>query len=80
MKIKIVVLLLFVISNVFAIDDSRALRIKIEKMKKEQRVALVIGNDKYVKSLPQLKNPINDAKLMKKVKNDKWCSILDLNQ
>ena len=41
------------------------IRIKIEKMKKEQRVALVIGNDKYVKLLPQLKNPINEIKYHK---------------
>ena len=36
----------------------------LEMMKKEQRVALVIGTNSY-KRLPDLKNPINDARLMR---------------
>ena len=38
----------------------------MQLMKSEQRVALVIGNNDY-KSLSNLKNPINDARLMKSV-------------
>ncbi len=37
----------------------------LQRMKIEQRVALVIGNNNYdSKKLPKLKNPINDAKAM----------------
>ncbi len=40
--------------------------LSIDGMKKEKRVALVIGNNNY-KSLSPLKNPINDAKALKKI-------------
>jgi hypothetical protein len=61
-------ILSFMVVSLFGMDNSRALKLKIEKMKKEQRVALVIGNSRYnSKSLPNLKNPINDARLMKKI-------------
>jgi WD40 repeat protein len=63
-----ILILSFMVVSLFGMDNSRALKLKIEKMKKEQRVALVIGNDKYYsKNLPNLKNPINDARLMKKI-------------
>jgi uncharacterized caspase-like protein/ribosomal protein L21E len=69
MVVRVVVLMLsFMLMSLFGIDDSRALKIKLEKMQKEQRVALIIGNSKYSsKSFSQLKNPINDARLMKQI-------------
>ena len=67
--IRLYVLISFMIISLFAttMDDSRSLRLKIEKMKKEQRVALVIGNSRYSKPLPSLRNPVNDAKLMRNI-------------
>jgi hypothetical protein len=63
-----ILILSFMVVSLFGMDNSRALKLKIEKMKKEQRVALVIGNSKYYsKKLNNLKNPVNDAKLMKKI-------------
>jgi len=38
--------------------------LQLKKMKKEQRIALVIGNSNY-QYLSKLKNPINDAKAMR---------------
>jgi len=65
--IRIYVLISFMIISLFAMDDSRALKLKIEKMKKEQRIALIIGNNTYNEPLPSLKNPINDARLMRDI-------------
>ena len=52
----------------FAMSDERGLQLKI--MKEEQRIALVIGNSDYL-TFSQLKNPINDAKAMKKMLEQK---------
>jgi uncharacterized caspase-like protein len=54
-------LFLLLIPFLLLATTDRSLKI----MKVEQRVALVIGNSKYdSKKLPNLKNPINDAKAM----------------
>lgn len=48
----------------------------MDAMQKEQRVALVIGNKEYDGALPRLKNPINDARLMKKILKEKGFDII----
>ena len=57
---KISLLLMFIIS--FLQADTM-----LEVMKKENRVALVIGNNNYQRPLSVLSNPINDANIMKKI-------------
>ena len=57
-------LILIVLIGGVILQADRGLQLK--KMKEEQRVALVVGNNDYV-HLGKLKNPINDARLMKKV-------------
>ncbi len=57
----LIVLVLFITITLHANND-RALQM----MKTEQRVALVIGNNKYNSDrLPTLRNPVNDAKSMR---------------
>jgi len=59
-RIIMIVLLLF--THPLQANSNRALQM----MKTEQRVALVIGNNKYNSDrLPALRNPINDARAMK---------------
>ncbi len=49
--------------------------IKLKQMKEEQRVALIVGNNNYT-NLGKLKNPINDARLMKKVLKKRGFEII----
>ncbi len=62
-KIKAIMLIGFILfTTLVNANNSRALKL----MKTEQRVALVIGNNKYENSkLSDLRNPINDARAMK---------------
>ena len=69
---KLLLLLILNISLLFASTD-RALILK--KMKEEQRVALIIGNNNY-KSLSPLKNPINDARAMRAVLQQRGFEVL----
>jgi len=57
----IFIVLLILQSQLFA---DRGLKL-LKEMKEEQRIALVIGNNNYT-NLAKLKNPINDARSMKK--------------
>ncbi|MEA2099218.1 MAG: caspase family protein, partial [Campylobacterota bacterium] len=58
---KILLVLVFI---VITLNADRGLMLK--KMQTEQRVALVIGNNNY-NNLSNLKNPVNDARLMRSV-------------
>ena len=58
----LMILLCFVFTLSFLQANDRGLMLK--KMKAEQRLALVVGNNDY-EHLSKLKNPINDAKAMK---------------
>ena len=56
------------IPSLLLASSNRALQHKNIQTKNEQRVALVIGNNKYDNErLLSLKNPVNDARAMKKV-------------
>jgi uncharacterized caspase-like protein len=46
-----------------------------QKMKQEHRVALVVGNNNY-QSLSKLKNPINDARSMKSVLQERGFEVI----
>jgi len=63
MKYLVVLLLFFTI--VVNLSADRGVQ-RLKMMKEEQRVALVVGNNNY-NNLSILKNPINDARLMKSV-------------
>ena len=69
MKILIVLLMVLTIAQA-----DRGL-IKLKQMKEEQRVALIVGNNNYT-NLGKLKNPINDARLMKKVLKKRGFEII----
>ena len=58
----------------FAADDSRGLK-TLQAMKKEQRIALVVGNNDYM-NLADLKNPINDARAMREILRAKGFEVL----
>ena len=60
-KIFFIFFILSLTTLIFASND-RALKKEFEQMKKEKRIALVIGNSNY-KSSP-LRNPVNDARAM----------------
>ena len=47
----------------------------VKKVKTEQRIALIIGNNNYT-HLPNLKNPLNDAKLMRETLKKNGFTIL----
>ena len=64
MILKFLIILIALLIELNAND--RAVRI-IEKMKGEQRVALVIGNNDYQGALPKLHNPINDARAIRDI-------------
>jgi len=55
-----------------ATEDSRAIRI----MKSESRTALIIGNSNYTGVLSKLQNPINDARAMKKILEQRNFNII----
>jgi len=60
---KAIIITLLFLLYVQPVYADRALKLK--KMSSEQRVALVIGNNEY-KTMQPLKNPVNDARAMKK--------------
>ena len=66
---KISLLLIFIIS--FLQADTL-----LEVMKKENRVALVIGNNNYQRPWGNLYNPINDAKSIKQILEDRGFNVI----
>ncbi len=64
MNRTLLTLILTLILSVSSLQAQRGL--KLQQMKLEQRVALVIGNNNY-DNLANLQNPINDARAMKKI-------------
>lgn len=64
-------LVLFI--GVQSLQADRGLELK--KMKEEQRTALVIGNDSY-KNLSVLKNPVNDARAMRDVLQERGFEVI----
>jgi len=64
---KTVLIFVLVLSTLLSATTDRSL----QRMKLEQRVALVIGNNNYDSNkLPTLRNPVNDARAMRdKLKN-----------
>lgn len=76
-KIVLSILVLLIPSFIYA--DKGLVRTTsndIATMKQEQRVALVIGNNEYSESFSKLKNPINDAKLIKDMLEDKGFEVI----
>lgn len=53
--------------NIDNINDSRGLQVKKTQKNKEQRVALIIGNNEYRGRLSKLDNPINDARAIREI-------------
>ncbi len=47
-----------------------------QQIKREQRVALIIGNSHYQKPLPELNNPINDAKAIKSILETRGFNVI----
>ena len=74
MKMKILSILL-VSTLFFAHANDRGVRIST-KMKTEQRVALVIGNNAYQGALSRLRNPINDARAIKNILENKGFEVI----
>jgi len=74
MKLKILSILL-ISTLFFAQADDRGIRI-LNKMKSEQRVALIIGNNDYQGALPKLRNPINDARAIKNILETRGFNII----
>ena len=70
---KILVLVALFSIVLYANADRGVQRLK--EMRSEQRVALVIGNNNY-EHLKSLKNPINDARLMKKVLKQRGFDVI----
>ena len=60
--------------TLFASTDDRGLK-KLKMMKEEQRIALIIGNNRY-KELSNLKNPINDARSMRDILKKRGFEVL----
>ena len=50
--------------------------VKVNTPKNRQRVALVIGNSNYQGVLPKLNNPINDAKAIKKILEERGFKVI----
>jgi len=74
MKLKFLSILL--LSNLFFVQaDDRAVRVSI-KMKNEQRVALVMGNNEYTGVLSKLRNPINDARAIKSILESRGFEVI----
>ena len=73
MKIIQIIVLLSLFSITYAND--RAVRIS-KKMKTEQRVALVIGNNSYEGAIPPLRNAINDARAIKNILESKGFNVI----
>jgi len=74
MKLKL--LSIFLLSNLFFVQaDDRAVRVSI-KMKNEQRVALVMGNNEYTGVLSKLRNPINDARAIKSILESRGFEVI----
>jgi len=70
---KLILLLTLII---FIQAKDKAIRINNNSMKTEQRVALVIGNSDYQGVLSKLSNPINDAKAIKKILEDRGFNVI----
>ena len=70
---KLSILLLFTLF--FAEANDRGVRIST-KMKTEQRVALVMGNNAYQGALSPLRNPINDARAIKNILENKGFDVI----
>ncbi len=67
--------LIFIIILSFIEAEDRAVKISTQ-MTKEQRVALVIGNNDYQGVMSKLSNPINDAKAIKEVLESRGFTVI----
>jgi len=70
---KLLTIILLLALSTFSLQADRGLKLK--KMQEEQRVALVIGNANYEK-LATLKNPINDARAMRRALQKRGFSVM----
>ena len=74
MKLKFLSMLL--LSTLFFVQaDDRAVKVS-SKMKNEQRVALVMGNNEYRGVLSKLRNPINDAQAIKSILESRGFEVI----
>jgi len=69
---KLILLLILVL---FVEAEDRAVKIST-KLKQEQRVAFIVGNNDYKGVLSKLRNPINDARLMRSVLESKGFEVI----
>ena len=74
MKRLLIISLLFFVNMLNA--DDRAVRISTKIMQKENRVALVIGNNNYQGVLSKLRNPINDASAIRDILKSKNFKVI----
>jgi len=65
----------FLLILLFAEADDRAVKVSTKAIK-EQRVALVMGNNEYRGVLSKLRNPINDAKSIKEVLESRGFDVI----
>ena len=59
-------------SEILLKEESRAVRI----MQSEKRTALIIGNSDYKGMLSKLKNPVNDARAIKKLLEERNFNVI----
>ena len=71
---KNIIIIIFIFFSV-TLQASVIHAIKNSDASEEKRVALVIGNDDYTK-LADLKNPVNDARLMRDMLNQRGFSVI----
>ena len=69
---KTIIIFLILLSVLLQASDFHDI---IKKEKTEQKIALIIGNSKYT-NLPHLKNPLNDARLIRDTFKKKGFTIL----
>ena len=73
-SMKQIILLLLLILTITTADD-RSIKIK-QMMQTEQRIALVIGNNSYQSPLSVLHNPINDARAIKNILENRGFEVI----
>lgn len=71
-------LIFLIISSLYfiAYADDRAVKINSNAQNNEERVALVIGNNDYQGVLSKLSNPINDAKSIKNILEERGFRVI----
>ena len=67
MRIKLLILIVILITNVFGTEKERKFEIVLKELANENKIALVIGNNNYMGNLPSLDNAVKDAEDIKAI-------------